>query len=217
MPVDTRRVRLRAERGANRAAIVAAAEAALRERPFREVTVDELMQTAGLARTQFYRHFDDLADLVLTVTAGVFEDLIDHHERLVDIAIFDRGSLRAAIAPAVEAFAAHGPLVRAMREAAAHDESVEGAYRAVERRYVALTERLVERAVAEGARIAHPEQTARLLHLANVAYLIDAFGGVPEVEPDVALDAIIEVWAAALAIPSSRRRARAGAGAARRS
>src|SRR5690349_2106861 len=104
------------------------------------------MQAAGLARTQLYRHFDDLADLLVTVTAGVFEDLIDHHERLVDIAAFDRGSLRAAIAPAVEAFAAHGPLVRAMRDAAAHDEAVERAYDGVERRYVALTERLVERA-----------------------------------------------------------------------
>ena len=65
MPVDARRVRLRAERGANRAAIVVAAEGALRERPFREVSVEELMQAAGLARTQFYRYFDDKEDLYM--------------------------------------------------------------------------------------------------------------------------------------------------------
>jgi TetR/AcrR family transcriptional regulator, ethionamide resistance regulator len=200
VPVDTRRVRLRAERGANRAAIVAAAEAALRERPFREVTVEDLMQAAGLARTQFYRHFDDLSDLVLTVSAGAFEDILDHHERLVDIADLDVATLRAAIAPAVEAFALHGPLVRALSEAAAHDEAVEQVYNRAQRRYVALTERLVTRAAADGAPITHPAQTARMLHLANLSYLIDAFGGEPTVEPEVALDTIVEVWSAALGL-----------------
>src|SRR4051794_23014485 len=198
MPVDARRVRLRAERGANRAAIVAAAEAALRERPFREVSVEELMQAAGLARTQFYRYFDDLSDLVLTVAAGVFEDILEHHERLVDIATLDAATLRAAIAPAVEAFAEHGPLVRALSEAATHDAAVEQVFEAAQRRYVALTERFARGAAAEGARIAEPEQTARLLHLANLAYLIDAFGGAPKVDPGVALDTIIEAWSAVL-------------------
>jgi len=200
VPVDTRRVRLRAERGANRAAIVAAAEAALRERPFREVTVEDLMQAAGLARTQFYRHFDDLSDLVLKVAVGVFEGIVEHHERLVDIATLDAPTLRAAIAPAVEAFVEHGPLVRALSEAATHDEVVEGFYVDAQERYIALTARLVMRAVAEGAPIANGAQTARLLHLANLAYLIDAFGGDPKVEPEVALDTIVEVWSATLGL-----------------
>ena len=201
MPVDARRVRLRAERGANRAAIVAAAEGALRERPFREVSVEELMQAAGLARTQFYRHFDDLSDLVLDVAAAVFEEIVAHHERLVDIATLERATLRAAIAPAVEAFAVHGPLVRALSEAAIHDEAVERVYAGAQERYIALTERLVRRAADAGRPIADPEQTARLLHLGNLSYLIDAFGGAPKVTPDVAVDTIVEVWSAALGLP----------------
>ena len=204
MPVDARRVRLRAERGANRAAIVAAAEAALRERPFREVSVEDLMQAAGLARTQFYRYFDDLSDLVVTVAAGVFEGVVEHHERLVDIATLDAATLRAAIRPAVEAFAEHGPLVRALSEAATHDEVVEQVFAGAQQRYIALTERLVLRAAEAGAFAGDPEQTARLLHLGNMSYLIDAFGGAPKVEPDVALDTIVEVWAAALGLVSDR-------------
>src|SRR6185312_10291190 len=111
----------------------------LRERPYREVSVEELMQDAGLARTQFYRHFDDLSDLVLTVTTVVFEDLLDHHERLVDLAALDVATLRAAIAPAVDAFAVHGPLVRALSEAAAHDAAVEQVFERAQRRYIAVT------------------------------------------------------------------------------
>jgi AcrR family transcriptional regulator len=200
VPVDARRVRLRAERGANRAAIVAAAEAALRERPFREVSVEDLMQSAGLARTQFYRYFDDLSDLVLDVAAAVFEDVIDHHERLVGIATLDVATLREAITPAVGAFAEHGPLVRALSEAATHDEAVERVYEGAQERYIAITERLVHRAVGAGARVADPAQTARLLHLGNIAYLIDAFGGEPKVTPGVAVDTIVEVWSAALGL-----------------
>ena len=204
MPVDARRVRLRAERGANRAAIVAAAEAALRERPFREVSVEELMQAAGLARTQFYRHFDDLSDLVLDVAAAVFEDVIDRHEQLVGIATLDAATLREAITPAVEAFAEHGPLVRALSEAATHDEAVERVYEGAQERYIAITERLVQRAVDAGAQIADPAQTARMLHLGNIAYLIDAFGGAPKVTPGVAVDTIVEVWSAALGLARAR-------------
>lgn len=195
---DARRVRQRAERGANRAAIVAAAEAALRERPFREVSVEELSRAAGLARTQFYRHFDDLADLVLTVTAGVFEDLLQTHEELAEAAPLHAAGLRAAIEPAVAAFAAHGPLVRAAGEAASHDAAVEEVLRTVTDRYVALTERVVRRAVQAGADLPHPGQTARMLHLANVAYLVDAFGRAPKVSEAVACDTVARTWGAVL-------------------
>src|SRR5215211_5035706 len=40
-----------------------AARALLRDRPFAALTVGAVMEQAGLARTVFYRHFDDLADL----------------------------------------------------------------------------------------------------------------------------------------------------------
>ena len=200
MPGDVHRTRLRAECGANRAAIVAAAEAALRQRPFREVSVEELMQHAGLARTQFYRYFDDLADLVLKVTQSVFEELLASHEALVDMAEVSAANLRLAIAPAVDAFAAHGPLVRALSEAAVHDSGVEQVFDGVQERYIALTEKLVSRAAATGAPIADPTQTARLLHMGNVAYLIDTFGREPKVKPAVALDTVVGAWCAVLAV-----------------
>jgi hypothetical protein len=97
----------------------------------------------------------------------------------------------------VEAFAAHGPLVRAVLEAAVHDEAVERAVDAIHERYIALTARLVRRAAA-GGRIADAEQTARLLHHGHVAYLVDAFGREPKVDPTVARDTIAALWFAVL-------------------
>lgn len=200
MPAGTHRTQRRAARGANRAAIVAAAETALRERPFRDVSVEDVMLAAGLARTQFYRHFDDLAGLVVAVSADVIGDLVAMHERLVDVAELDKAHLREALAPAVAAFAAHGPLVRAVTEAAVHDEAVHEANAAVQERYIALIARLLERAA-----VPDPEQSARYLHYADVAYLIDVFGGPPRATPEVALDTIVRHWGAVLSLGGKYR------------
>jgi AcrR family transcriptional regulator len=194
MSTDERRVRLRRQRGEARGTIVEAAEKLLRERSFREVSVDEVMQAAGFGRTIFYRHFDDLSDLMLKATAAAFEDLLAAHERVVEITAIDEASLRAAIRPAVETFMQHGPLVRAISEAASHDADIERAYGALQDRYIEMTTRLLRRAQAAGARIAAPGQTARALTLMNVAYLVDAFGREPKISADEALQTILEVW-----------------------
>ena len=47
-----------------RARIVAAASELVRERSFQELSVADVMALAGFERTIFYRHFDDLADLL---------------------------------------------------------------------------------------------------------------------------------------------------------
>ena len=47
--------------------ILEAAERVLRERPFRELTVDDLMAATSQSRTAFYRHFTDRQDLSHTV------------------------------------------------------------------------------------------------------------------------------------------------------
>ena len=100
--------------------------------------------------------------------------------------------------------------MRALSEAATHDEAVEGVFEGAQQRYIALTERLVRRAAEAGAAVGDPAQTARLLHLGNMSYLIDAFGGTPKVDPELALDTIVEVWSAALGLVSDRAGSAAG-------
>lgn len=189
MASTTRRTTLRQQREEARAKIVAAAEDALRSRPFRDVSVDEVMQSAGLARTLFYRHFDDLADLALRVAAPAFEDLLSVHTRGAEDAPLTEASLREAIAQAVSVFADHGPLIRAISEAASHDQHVETVYAGVVDRYVALTARLLERT---GAPDAHDR--ARALTVMNVAYLIDAFGGDQRITEAEAVAMVMVVW-----------------------
>src|SRR5947209_20523822 len=65
MATARQRSQHRLRRADTRAQILAAARSALRERPYRELTIEDLMASAGLSRTIFYRHFDDLGDLVV--------------------------------------------------------------------------------------------------------------------------------------------------------
>src|SRR3954454_16128269 len=61
--------------------ILDAAERLMRERPFREVTVDEVMRHTGLKRPAFYAHFRDRQDLVLRITQLIGAELFEMTDR----------------------------------------------------------------------------------------------------------------------------------------
>jgi AcrR family transcriptional regulator len=201
MSTAARRSELRERRGEVREQIVAAAAKALRERPYRELSVEELMSCAGLTRTIFYRHFDDLGDLVARLLDDASADLYDHERRLAMTALDQQRSIREALEPAVLTLADHGPLLRAIKEAASHDERIERGYEAMVDRFGALIEGYLHMLVHEGrARIADPVQTGRALNLMNLAYLLDAFGSrEPKVTPEVAVRTLTEIWEGTIA------------------
>ena len=76
------------------------------------------MASAGLGRTIFYRHFDDLGDLLMRAGREAIEEL---YETQVDLSAARDGAepeaVRAAIEPAVAVYRRHGPLLRALAEA----------------------------------------------------------------------------------------------------
>src|SRR5436309_16125269 len=75
MSPQAQRTRRREQRESTRRQILDAAERFLRERPYRELSVDVVMTDTGLTRTAFYRHFDDITDLVLRLLGEVGGEL----------------------------------------------------------------------------------------------------------------------------------------------
>ena len=57
--------------------ILDAAEAFLRERPFRDLTVDEVMARTTLSRPSFYVYFRDRHQLAVRLVEGIGEELYD--------------------------------------------------------------------------------------------------------------------------------------------
>ncbi len=178
--------------------IVAAASELVRRRSYDELNVDEVMREAGLGRTIFYRHFDDLGDLLLRVAQGVIGELYEAQPVLEDI---DPGgeaaAVREGLEPAVEVYRRHGPILRAIAEAAASDPNVAGARDAMRMQFADRAAGYLREAQARGALpLADIEETAYALTVMSNAYLLEAFGREPRVSVDVAAQTLSEVWIA---------------------
>src|SRR5581483_4828603 len=147
----TARNRYREQRESTRRRILDNADAALRERPFRELTIDGIMAKTGLTRTAFYRHFDDTTELVLRLVAELGEKLYPVAERWQAVAgrQYPQGA-REGLAALVDFFVAEGPLVRAIVEAGVSDERIEVAHRRVRDTFINLTARTLESLVEDG-------------------------------------------------------------------
>jgi AcrR family transcriptional regulator len=201
----TQNARARQTREQNRARIVAAATELVRERSFPELSVGEIMEAAGFERTIFYRHFDDLGDLLMQASREAIEAL---YETELDLGTARDGpgpeAVRAAIGSAVIVYRRHGPLLRALAEAAAGDEQIAAGQAALRRRF----DELVARSLGEFPQVAaNPpadiHETARALNLMNESYLLDAFGREPRVSVEAAVRALTEIW---VAVIDGRRR-----------
>jgi AcrR family transcriptional regulator len=200
--VATRRTaEIRQTRQESRERIVAAATELIRRTSYGALTVDDVMREAGAGRTIFYRHFDDLADLLRRAGREAFEGLFQAEQALRDARLDgEPAAVRAAIEPAVAVYRQHGPLLRAITEAAASgDEQIAAGQQAMHERFDALvadalrsSPRLADRPAEEIS------ETARALNRMNVSYLLDAFGREPRVSSETAVRTLAAIWAAAI-------------------
>jgi AcrR family transcriptional regulator len=195
----TRRAEIRQTRLESRERIVAAATELIRRTSYGALTVDDVMREAGIGRTIFYRHFDDLADLLRRAGREAFEGLFEAERSFRTAHIEGQPDVvRAAIEPAVAVYCQHGPLLRAIAEAAAGgDELIAAGQQAMIERF----DELVADVLRSSSRMAGRSdediaETARALNLMNVNYLMDVFGREPRVSTEAAARALTGIWAA---------------------
>jgi AcrR family transcriptional regulator len=196
MTPQAQRSRQRQQRESTRHQILSSAEQLLRERPYRELSVDAVMADTGLTRTAFYRHFDDVTDLVLRLYGDVGEELYAVARRWAGHAgVGYPAPGREGLAGMVDFWVRHGPLMRAVAEAAVTDERIELAYRGATETFIELTAGALERMVREGMLdIPDARALARAMTLMNEAYLMAEFGREPQGDPEIALATLEAVW-----------------------
>jgi AcrR family transcriptional regulator len=201
MTPAAQRQRRRQLREQTRDQIVAAAQAFLSERPYRELSVDALMAGTGHTRTVFYRHFDDIPSLLLALMADVGGELVEVSREWAGAEVAGPDTARRELARFVAFYDRHGPLVRAVTEAARHDETVEQAYRAMVDGFIALTEQTIQQRIANGElEPIDAHEVARALVWMLNSYLDDTFGRGGTTDPERALDALWTIWSRALPV-----------------
>lgn len=196
--MPTRRAELRHTREQSRERIVAAAETLVRTTPFAELTVDDVMREAGFGRTIFYRHFDDLGELLMRAGREAIEELLDAQIAFSEARMGDGPEVvRSAIEPAVSVYQRHGPLLRAISEAAGVDERIATGQDAIRERFRELVEQALR---ASGGLTIDPSadlgEVARALNLMNEKYLLDTFGGEPRASAETATETLTAIWLA---------------------
>jgi TetR/AcrR family transcriptional regulator, ethionamide resistance regulator len=184
--------------------ILSAARSFLREHPFREMTVERVMERTGLSRPSFYVYFGDRYELVTRLLEGVGGLLyaLDLPWTSGDV-VRGRGeaagTLREVLRRRAEAFDEYGPVIRAISDAASYDDRIEEVYRRglLERTIQAVGDR-VFRDVAAGLSPGEldPRETARALVLMTERYLLDAYGGGPGEDGghEAEIQTLEEVW-----------------------
>ena len=169
----TPRSKRRQTRERSRQRIVEAANELVRERSAADLNIGEIMDRAGIGRTLFYRHFDDLGDLLMRVGREAMDELYDAQVALAQARVEPTPeAVRAAMEPAVDVYRRHGPLLRALNEAAVVDPLVLERTDQLRERFGRLIEDMIRRATELGAvPVSDPAETALALTLLNEAYL----------------------------------------------
>lgn len=178
--------------------IAAAAAELVRERSYSELTVGEIMDRAGLERTIFYRHFENVGTLLLSAGRGAIDALFEAHAAIAGShGALDEEAIGEAMTVAAEVFHRHGPLLRAVFEAIASGQLTAVDAESLRRRFDALVADSLRDVEARGGRsFDDPGETARALNLLNENYLLDAFGREPRVSVEVAARTLSEIWIA---------------------
>lgn len=199
MTVATQRARKRQSREETRRQILDAAQAFLREHSFRELSVDALMSRTGHSRTVFYRHFDDIPALILSLIEEIGSELVEVAEEWAQTERVSADEARTRLAHFVDFYVRHGPLVHAVAEAAHHDEVVEQAYGGMVEGFIGLTTNVIQARIESGelAPIDADEVGRALVRMMN-AYLDDVLGRDGGHDPERVLDAIATIWSRTL-------------------
>ncbi len=168
------------------------------ERPFGELTVDEVMARTGLSRPAFYVYFRDRHALAARILERVGAELFEIDRGWLEGTGGDsRSMVRDTLEAGAAFFARRGPLLRAIADAAASDPEVERLYRfgLLERFAGAVTDR-IERGIRDGDMRPVPDAAAvgQALVLLTERYLLDTVSRGSHVDPEPVVEALALIW-----------------------
>jgi len=169
------------------------------ERPFRDVTVDEIARAAGLSRSAFYVHFHDKHELLLAAVQEVADELYEMSERWWRAEGAPGERVRRALEGVVSVYAEHARLLRLATEVSTYDDEVREFWLGIMGRFIEATSEHIRSEQADGLITRRIEARATAEGLVWMAerccYIYLARG---ERRPEQVVSDLAPVWTAAL-------------------
>jgi len=168
-------------------------------RPFRELTVAELMSIAGASRPAFYQYFDDLYDLMETLLRGIEEEIFEAAAPWFSGEGDPTVLLHQSLAGLVRVGYDSGPILRAVADASSSDERLELVWAKFLATFDdAVTARIEQQQEAGLISPFDARPVAVALNRLDASLLIYAFGRSPRSNPAPVREAITRIWASTL-------------------
>jgi AcrR family transcriptional regulator len=134
------------------AAILDATERLLRERPFGELSVGDIIEAAGVSRTSFYAHFPSRTAALAACLRRVVEEVAAALDPFLTETDQDpEREIRVSLERWVRLATAHGPLLRTASEEWPHDPELRALWFEVMAAFSRPVARAIERFRAAGA------------------------------------------------------------------
>jgi AcrR family transcriptional regulator len=198
MEVSPEQVSRRRTREEVQQAVRTALAEMLAERPFKDVTVDELARRGGLSRTAFYFYYPDKNEVLKEAADAAAAEVYAEADRWWHGEGPPEQLVREALEGITAVFGDHADILRAAVEATTYDAEFRAFYESLIRRFVAATaEHLRRERDAGRLRALDPEPMAEALgwmaERCNYAFLV--MEGRPPAE---VVDSLTVIWIHAL-------------------
>ena len=182
-----------------RAAILNAALDFLWSQPFRDMTVNAVMASAGASRSAFYQYFGDLHTLMETLLDMVQEEIFEVAAPWISGIGDPVALMQETLAGLVRVCYERGPFLRAITDAAATDKRFEEAWRQFLGSFDDAASARIEADQEQGL-IPHfdARPVAIALNRLDACTLIEAFGQHPRSQPEPVREALARIWISTL-------------------
>lgn len=175
--------------------IVEAAKQFLWERPFRELTVRELMAATGTSRPAFYQYFSDLHRLMEYLLESLQNQILEAGNPWFSDEGDPVSQLELGLDGLVQIIFEQGPVIRAIFDAAGMDERLEKAWQDFMSGFDLAISQKIQQHQAQGL---IPEfdamQVAIALNRMDVGVTVHHFGQQPRSNPQEVADALKRIW-----------------------
>jgi len=173
------------------------------DRPFRDLTVEDVMVATGMGRTAFYRYFPDLDTVLLRRLAEIDIELDEACDRWLHPDSDTEDGLAEAALGLAEVFRAHAPLLQALADAAASGELDRAWRNTVEGFVLPATERIEHLCSIGRCALEEAAETARALVWMTERYLLETYRADREFDPRLAAQTLAQIWHRTLFWPSA--------------